>query len=294
MTCGNCGLTGHNRRTCGFTRPLPTKGSKKCSVCGKLGHNKRTCPTLLDKQFELEVAKVEQKFELELTCLLCDEEPMDSDVELTPTPREEVDVATEGYTGEPREICGLDHDVMLLVGGEVLAIRDKENRDYWEHINSTSNFRDADISDFRMVERIIARQRLFHPHCGWTTDGNGGFVPRDTHLDTIQDCRQDRRIEWVGECPAPESGNTWVKYVVDEIGDQRNVLGSCPQTDLAKGRNWDWKKVKCGKCGVFGHTARSTRFHPSEKLLKEWKKKQLLHGWIRDEMGRLASEEPWV
>jgi len=133
MTCGNCGLTGHNRRTCGFTRPLPNKGKTKCSVCGKLGHNKRTCPTLLERKFEAEVEKVE----LELTCLLCDEEPMESDLELTPTPRsevgtpdtipfpddQEVEISTEGY----RNICGLNHDLMLMVGEEVGKIRVKIN-----------------------------------------------------------------------------------------------------------------------------------------------------------------------
>src|SRR5210317_295256 len=135
-SCGICGLTGHNRRNCGITKPLPSKGSKKCSVCGKLGHNKRTCPTLLEKQFELEVAKVE------LTCLLCDEEPMESDLELTPTPRsevgtpdtipfpddQEVEIYTEGY----RNICGLNHDLMLMVGEEVGKIRVKINQDWWE------------------------------------------------------------------------------------------------------------------------------------------------------------------
>lgn len=173
MTCGNCGLTGHNRRTCDFTRPLPNKGKTKCSVCGKLGHNKRTCPTLLDKQFELEVAKVEQKFELELTCLLCDEEPMESDLELTPTPRsevgtpdtipfpddQEVEIYTEGY----RNICGLNHDLMLMVGEEVGKIRAKINQEYWEGKIHFTSWDGMDKSYFHIIRSRSAMGVIGQP-----------------------------------------------------------------------------------------------------------------------------------
>ena len=251
--CGKCGEFGHNRRTCPdlclpATRPLPRKGSKKCSVCGKLGHNKRTCPTLLEQKFEAEVAKVEQKFELELSALLNDEAPMESDVELTPTPRDEVDVATEGYTG-----ILLDNDVLGLIGEQVLAIRDKETRDYWETTNQQGKF--IQFDNLNLTEFILARNKLFSPT---------HHTINEAPWETIEDCRQDRRIDWVGEITAPESGNTWVKYVADEIGE------TCKQVGFGKGRNWNWKKTKCGKCGVYGHTSRSTRFHPTAKTLSKW------------------------
>ena len=51
--CGNCGVVGHNRRTCQVpehyadichpTPPPPTDRPKKCGNCGEFGHNRRTC-----------------------------------------------------------------------------------------------------------------------------------------------------------------------------------------------------------------------------------------------------------
>ena len=54
--CGNCGLTGHNKRTCKVdVRPRrkakrkpsislkPKKRVLKCGSCGEQGHNKKTC-----------------------------------------------------------------------------------------------------------------------------------------------------------------------------------------------------------------------------------------------------------
>lgn len=131
--CGNCGEFGHNRRTCMNHKSIPVRGAKKCSVCSKAGHNKRTCPTIQRRRdFLAEAEKAEQP----MLCLICDEEPLPEDLPLTPTPRtpipEDVDIATEGYTQEPRDICGLDHDVMLMVGQQVGKIRAKINQDWWE------------------------------------------------------------------------------------------------------------------------------------------------------------------
>ena len=49
-TCGHCGGSGHNRRTCSnkaLVRPVaaPKRSSsgRKCGKCGKSGHNARTC-----------------------------------------------------------------------------------------------------------------------------------------------------------------------------------------------------------------------------------------------------------
>jgi hypothetical protein len=45
--CSNCGLKGHNKRSC---RKPPSDGANKtkhprsCSVCHKQGHNRQTCP----------------------------------------------------------------------------------------------------------------------------------------------------------------------------------------------------------------------------------------------------------
>ena len=54
--CGNCGVLGHNRRSCGVPAvyaaickptpaPLPAHktNQKRCAACGVLGHNRRTC-----------------------------------------------------------------------------------------------------------------------------------------------------------------------------------------------------------------------------------------------------------
>ena len=48
-TCGNCGETGHNQRTCRnatLVREAPTPkkaNTRKCGKCGKTGHNRQTC-----------------------------------------------------------------------------------------------------------------------------------------------------------------------------------------------------------------------------------------------------------
>jgi len=50
--CGNCGVLGHNRRTCevpehyaAICHPCspPSDNHKKCGNCGEMGHNRRTC-----------------------------------------------------------------------------------------------------------------------------------------------------------------------------------------------------------------------------------------------------------
>ena len=60
VTCGRCGNTGHNARTCSQTPKqssvTPTSGAMDrktnrryaCSVCNETGHNKSSCPTLTD------------------------------------------------------------------------------------------------------------------------------------------------------------------------------------------------------------------------------------------------------
>lgn len=58
--CGNCGVLGHNRRSCGvpavyaaICKPTPAPvpahktNQKRCAACGVLGHNRRTCEGLL-------------------------------------------------------------------------------------------------------------------------------------------------------------------------------------------------------------------------------------------------------
>ena len=51
--CGNCGVLGHNRRTCqvpenyaAICHPTPAPkatGSRKCGACGLMGHIRRSC-----------------------------------------------------------------------------------------------------------------------------------------------------------------------------------------------------------------------------------------------------------
>ena len=204
-----------------------------CSVCGVAGHNKRTC----SKRFQL-------------IPVVPDEPPMETDLELTPTPRSEVDVATEGYTG-----ILLDNDVLGLVGEQVLAIRDKITRSYWFQIQLEG--RSLQFDNLNLTELVFARNTLFKPS---THRRQFSEAP----WETIQDCRQDRRTEWLGQVPYSVPRVSWVQYVVDEIGSE------CPQVGFGKGRDWTWKKTKCGKCGVFGHTARSRRFHPSKKVSDGW------------------------
>tara|TARA_R100000805_G_C3597405_1_gene98396 strand:- start:93 stop:905 length:813 start_codon:yes stop_codon:yes gene_type:complete len=186
--CGICGEEGHYRTTCplaqdnggGFclpaTRPLPRKGTYKCGHCGKVGHNKRTCPTL-------KADPVEQKFELELSGLLTDEAQSPRSEVGTPDtiPFPEVDIATEGYTG-----ILLDNDVFRLVGEQVLAIRDKINRDFytgrthfttWEGMDKTcfhilrpvkgaDIFRSADAIQVFEVDRNINEGNSQEKLCG--------------------------------------------------------------------------------------------------------------------------------
>jgi hypothetical protein len=163
VRCSLCGEVGHNCRTCGNTRPLPVRGVRKCGCCGEVGHNKRTCPKKKEDQLKVaaeavvewmlacEADEVEQKFQAELALLLADEadeEPLPQDLELTPTPRSEieVDVATEGY----REICGLNHDLMLMVGEQVGEIRVKINLEWWEGKIHFTSWDDMTKSRFRI------------------------------------------------------------------------------------------------------------------------------------------------
>ena len=44
--CGECGKSGHNKRTCSQAKGSQKKSVSKrsCGLCGKQGHNARTCP----------------------------------------------------------------------------------------------------------------------------------------------------------------------------------------------------------------------------------------------------------
>lgn len=167
MTCGNCGLQGHNRRTCGLVNdPLPVKGKRRCGCCGEVGHNKRTCPKALEQLRQMRYAKLAnpEAPTPSLSLVVRDEDPMEEDFILTSddeyepavsgdddifTP--EVDVATEGYTGEPRDICGLDYDLMIVVGEEVGKIRVKINQDWWERKIHFTSWDGMDKTYFHII-----------------------------------------------------------------------------------------------------------------------------------------------
>eukprot|EP00287_Rhodomonas_sp_CCMP768_P009338 CAMPEP_0196735314 /NCGR_PEP_ID=MMETSP1091-20130531/13796_1 /TAXON_ID=302021 /ORGANISM="Rhodomonas sp., Strain CCMP768" /LENGTH=220 /DNA_ID=CAMNT_0042078943 /DNA_START=98 /DNA_END=760 /DNA_ORIENTATION=+ len=55
-TCGVCGESGHNRRTCPRVAheggKVDKDGQRACSICGQPGHNKRTCPRLSGEEAE--------------------------------------------------------------------------------------------------------------------------------------------------------------------------------------------------------------------------------------------------
>ena len=76
--CGNCGLTGHNKRTCKVDvrsrrkvkrKPsislTPKKRVVKCGSCGEKGHNKKTCKHIAKSVCSL---RQEPKYEL---CPIC-------------------------------------------------------------------------------------------------------------------------------------------------------------------------------------------------------------------------------
>jgi hypothetical protein len=82
-TCGNCGETGHNRRTC----PVKTHSSSKktiskprlCGGCGQPGHNRRTCPVkdtpkVVVKKVIEEVVEEPKKKKPSVVCSLCGDE----------------------------------------------------------------------------------------------------------------------------------------------------------------------------------------------------------------------------
>lgn len=63
----------------------------------------------------------------QLTLCVADEAPMESDLELTPSPSvEPVDISTDGYAE-----WGLNWDLMELVGEKVVEIRNKINQDWY-------------------------------------------------------------------------------------------------------------------------------------------------------------------
>ena len=68
--CGNCGVLGHNRRSCGvpavyaaICKPTPAPvpahktNQKRCAACGVLGHNRRTCEGVFAPSFSLTKTK---------------------------------------------------------------------------------------------------------------------------------------------------------------------------------------------------------------------------------------------
>ena len=103
MKCGLCGVLGHNRRSCGGLIIIK-KRKVTCGVCGEEGHNRRSCL----KKNQL--------------CIICDEEAMEVDFVLTPSPRSpEVDIATPDWGNLPR-------DVVDIILGKV----EEYNTEYWE------------------------------------------------------------------------------------------------------------------------------------------------------------------
>lgn len=203
-------MCGHNCRSCTNTRPLPVKGVRKCGCCGEVGHNKRTCPKNKEDQ-------VEQKFQVELALLLADEvdeEPLPQDLELTPTPRaarEEVEISTEGY----REICGLDHDVMLMVGEEVGKIRVKINQDWWN-----------------------ART---HPRFGIA-----GFLGRDGWLDVLHNIKDvGSELEEIGNVKGYHKVERQTTYtgVRQGVSLQKCLRGSVGTQKGVRKHTWAWKET---------------------------------------------------
>lgn len=167
--CGNCGVYGHNRRTCGVIKNdlLPVQKKTKCGTCGKEGHNKRTCPVLKRRRDFLinihgwdasEKEILDKAVLTPLTAheemLMSDEEEMEEDEVLTSDEEEEEDVTClvcaaseeeEFQFPEVEDPWGsvdvategykgilLCDDVLDLVGKQVEAVRGKFTRDYHE------------------------------------------------------------------------------------------------------------------------------------------------------------------
>ena len=94
--------------------------TRLCSVCRCAGHNKRTCRASL--------------LEGGLRVMLPDEDPLPEDIPLTPTPRDEVDIETDGWKG----ILLVD-DILEIVGVEVGKVRERLTLEYW--MDGTHRFR---------------------------------------------------------------------------------------------------------------------------------------------------------
>lgn len=251
--CGNCGVFGHNRRTCGVIKNdlLPVPRVTKCGACGKEGHNKRTCP-VLKRRKDFLTAHEEM--------LVSDEEEMEEDYVLTsdeendyvpamdcgdddlwsnpPTPRGEVDIATEGYKG-----ILLCDDVLELVGKQVEAVRGKFTRDYHEGRVWMGFLADKQTGmkwsgeGFKILRAVVAEEDKYP---AWNEKKKQkkrlGYLNAETehHVgDTWQECgKQIAKIRGMGDSRRVRRGSVSIinmmkwDYIKRELDFKKNHRGN--------------------------------------------------------------------
>lgn len=209
-----------------------------CRCCGLVGHNVRTCPVAKEQMRAMRHASVASNYQLPVSLSLvvaepahidltiADESPMEHDLELTPTPRDDsVDIATTGYTGI--QLCD---DILELVGKQVIIIRDADTLDY--HTLGLHRFQQTKLAPYSVARknRVIAMN--------WIHNRLGEFYdePHNEHGYGGGDDRPFHAIEAVVQM----GGAVVPYYHIPKISTKA-------RTKSQKG------KSHCSKCGGADH-----------------------------------------
>tara|TARA_R110001599_G_scaffold97015_1_gene250353 strand:+ start:3407 stop:4027 length:621 start_codon:yes stop_codon:yes gene_type:complete len=142
-----------------------------------------------------------------------------------PTPRDEVDIATEGYTG-----ILLCDDVLMLVGQQVEAVRGKFTRDYHEgRVWMGEDYRVMDFPNpregFKIIRLVEEEEQKRLGYLNAETDYHTG--------DTWQECgKQIANIRRMGDSRRVRRGSVSIlkmmkwDYIKRELDFAKNTYGN--------------------------------------------------------------------